>query len=85
MYECLSLLVGEAGTGKDLIAEGIHNQLSPANKQFISLFCHSSDSLLINKFQKELVDISNCTIFCERIDLLSLELQNELLQILSFK
>lgn len=77
------LLVGEAGTGKDLIAEGIHNQLSPANKQFISLFCHSSDSLLINKFQKELVDISNCTIFCERIDLLSLELQNELLHILS--
>ena len=77
------LLVGEAGTGKDLIAEGIHNQLSPVNKQFISLFCHSSDSLLINKFQKELADISHCTIFCERIDLLSLELQNELLQILT--
>ncbi|QUG42477.1 sigma 54-interacting transcriptional regulator [Psychrobacillus sp. INOP01] len=77
------LLVGEAGTGKELIAEGIHNQLSPVNIQFISLFCHSSDSLLINKFQKELTEISNCTIFCERIDLLSLELQNELLQILS--
>ena len=77
------LLVGEAGTGKDLIAEGIHNQLSPVNKQFISLFCHSSDSFLISKFQKELSDMSHCTIFCERIDLLSLELQNELLQILS--
>lgn len=77
------LLVGEAGTGKELIAEGIHHQLSPVNKQFISLYCHSSDSFLIKKFQKELSDMSHCTIFCERIDLLSLELQNELLQILS--
>ena len=76
------LLVGEAGTGKDLIAEGIHNQLSPVNKQFISLYCHSSDSFLIRKFKKELSEISDCTIFCERIDLLSIELQNELLQIL---
>lgn len=76
------LLIGEAGTGKDLIAEGIHNQLSPANNQFISLFCHSSDAHLINKFQKELEHITNCTIFCERIDLLSLELQNQLLHIL---
>lgn len=77
------LLIGEAGTGKDLIAEGIHNQLSPVNKQFISLFCHSSDNHLINKFKKELEHISNCTIFCERIDLLSLELQNQLLLILN--
>ncbi len=76
------LLVGEAGTGKDLIAEGIHNQLSPVNKQFISLYCHSSDSFLIRKFKKELTEILDCTIFCERIDLLSIELQNELLQIL---
>ncbi|TQR18352.1 sigma 54-interacting transcriptional regulator [Psychrobacillus vulpis] len=77
------LLIGEAGTGKDLIAEGIHNQLSPANHQFISLYCHSSDSHLINKFQKELENITNCTIFCERIDLLSIELQNQLLHILN--
>ncbi|QFF99791.1 PAS domain S-box protein [Psychrobacillus glaciei] len=77
------LLIGEAGTGKDLIAEGIHNQLSPANNQFISLFCHSSDKHLINKFKIELEHITNCTIFCERIDLLSLELQNQLLQILN--
>lgn len=77
------LLIGEAGTGKDLIAEGIHNQLSPANNQFVSLFCHSSDIHLINKFKKELEHISNCTIFCERIDLLSLELQKQLLDILN--
>ncbi|MEI4771754.1 sigma 54-interacting transcriptional regulator [Psychrobacillus sp. FJAT-51614] len=77
------LLIGEAGTGKDLIAEGIHNELSPANNQFISLFCHSSDIHLINKFKKELEHISNCTIFCERIDLLSLELQKQLLDILN--
>lgn len=77
------LLIGEAGTGKDLIAEGIHNQLSPANNQFVSLFCHSSDIHLVNKFKKELEHISNCTIFCERIDLLSLELQKQLLDILN--
>lgn len=77
------LLIGEAGTGKDLIAEGIHNQLSPANNQFVSLFCHSSDIHLINKFKKELEHISNCTIFCERIDLLSLDLQKQLLDILN--
>ncbi|WP_313894556.1 sigma 54-interacting transcriptional regulator [Psychrobacillus sp.] len=77
------LLIGEAGTGKDLIAEGIHHQLAPSNKQFISLYCHSSDSHLINKFQNELKNMSNCTIFCERIDLLSIDLQNQLLHILT--
>lgn len=76
------LLIGEAGTGKDLIAEGIHHQLHPENQQFISLFCHSSDPLLVNKFKNELKHVSNSTIFCERIDLLSLELQKELLTIL---
>ena len=76
------LLIGEAGTGKDLIAEGIHHQLTPSNDQFISLFCHSSDPLLVNKFREELKNVSNSTIFCERIDLLSLELQKELLHIL---
>lgn len=76
------LLIGEAGTGKDLIAEGIHYQLTPPNDQFISLFCHSSDPLLVNKFRDELKNVSNSTIFCERIDLLSLDLQKELLHIL---
>ncbi|WP_144513951.1 sigma 54-interacting transcriptional regulator [Bacillus sp. FJAT-22090] len=77
------LLIGEAGTGKDLIAEAIHHQLSPPNEQFISLYCHSSDTHLIDKFQKELIHLSNCTIFCERIDLLSIDLQNKLLHILN--
>lgn len=76
------LLIGEAGTGKDLIAEGIHYQLSPTNDHFISLYCHSSDPLLVNRFRDELKNVSNSTIFCERIDLLSLELQKELLHIL---
>ncbi|WP_342598696.1 sigma 54-interacting transcriptional regulator [Psychrobacillus sp. FSL H8-0483] len=76
------LLIGEAGTGKDLIAEAIHNQLSPTNEQFINLPCHSSDDHFINKFEQELLHLSNCTIFCERIDLLSIDLQNKLLQIL---
>lgn len=77
------LLIGEAGTGKDLIAEAIHHQLSPSNDQFISLYCHSSDTHLIDKFEKELDHLTNCTIFCERIDLLSIDLQNKLLDILN--
>lgn len=77
------LLTGEAGTGKDLIAEAIHHQLSPPNEQFISLYCHSSDMHLIHKFEKELAHLTNCTIFCERIDLLSIDLQNKLLDILN--
>ncbi|WP_348775018.1 sigma 54-interacting transcriptional regulator [Psychrobacillus sp. NEAU-3TGS] len=77
------LLTGEAGTGKDLIAEAIHHQLSPPNEQFISLYCHSSDKHLIDKFEKELRSLSNCTIFCERIDLLSIDLQIKLLDILN--
>ncbi|MFJ8067089.1 sigma 54-interacting transcriptional regulator [Psychrobacillus sp. NPDC096426] len=77
------LLTGEAGTGKDLIAEAIHHQLSPPNEQFISLYCHSSDIHLIDKFEKELKHLYNCTIFCERIDLLSIDLQIKLLDILN--
>lgn len=77
------LLIGEAGTGKDLIAEAIHHQLSPSNDQFISLYCHSSDRHLVDKFEKELEHLTNCTIFCERIDLLSIDLQNKLLDILN--
>ena len=76
------LLIGEAGTGKDLIAQAIHNHLSPQNEQFIILSCHTSDARFIDKFEEELQNLSNCTIFCERIDLLSLELQNKLLNIL---
>ena len=76
------LLIGEAGTGKDLIAEATHHLLSPANEQFITLYCYSADEQIINKFEQEIKSLHNCTIFCERIDLLSIKLQNKLFDIL---
>lgn len=76
------LLIGEAGTGKDLIAEGIHHELSPPNEQFITLYCYSADDQIISKFELEIKSLRNCTIFCERIDLLSIDLQNKLIEVL---
>ncbi|WP_322555769.1 sigma 54-interacting transcriptional regulator [Sporosarcina beigongshangi] len=76
------LLIGESGTGKDLIAESIHNELSPSNGQFYTLFCHSSDPTLIERLSKDLNDPEPFTLFCERIDLLSTALQQKLLALL---
>lgn len=76
------LLIGESGTGKDLIAESIHNELSPSNGLFYTLFCHSSDPVLIARLSEDLQDPEPFTLFCERIDLLSISLQQKLLAIL---
>ena len=41
-------------TGKDLIAESIHNELSPSNGLFYTLYCHSSDPALIERLSEDL-------------------------------
>jgi arginine utilization regulatory protein len=76
------LLIGESGTGKDLIAESIHNGLSPSNTLFYTLFCHSSDPIPIERLSKDLEVSETLTLFCERIDLLTIPLQQKLLSIL---
>jgi len=76
------LLIGETGTGKDLIAESIHNESSTSNTLFYTLFCHTSDPLLIGRLGKDLNVPEPLTLFCERIDLLSIPLQQKLLSIL---
>ncbi|KAA0944009.1 PAS domain S-box protein [Sporosarcina sp. ANT_H38] len=76
------LLIGETGTGKDLIAESIHNESSPSSTLFYTLFCHSSDPVLIGRLGKDLNVPEPLTLFCERIDLLSIPLQQKLLSIL---
>jgi arginine utilization regulatory protein len=76
------LLIGETGTGKDLIAESIHNELSPSSTSLYTLFCHSSDPILIDRLDKDLNGQDPLTLFCERIDLLSIPLQQKLLSIL---
>lgn len=72
------LLIGESGTGKDLIAESIHNELSPTNGPFYTLYCNRSDAALIEKLDEDLNMSEAFTLFCERIDLLSISLQQNL-------
>jgi arginine utilization regulatory protein len=72
------LLIGESGTGKDLIAESIHNELSPANGPFYTLHCHQSDAAQIERLEDDLNLSEPFTLFCERIDLLSISLQQNL-------
>ncbi|WP_252503910.1 sigma 54-interacting transcriptional regulator [Sporosarcina sp. Marseille-Q4943] len=76
------LLIGESGTGKDLIAESIHNESSPANGRFLALHCHQSDAELIDRLDEDLKMSEPFTLFCERIDLLSISLQQKLFMFL---
>lgn len=76
------LLIGQSGTGKDLIAESIHNELSPANGPFYTLFCHRSDDAFIDRLDEDLKTCEAFTLFCDRIDLLSIPLQQKLFSFL---
>lgn len=76
------LLIGEPGTGKDILAQCIHSALEPRNTHFYTLNCQSSDAVSLSKLQEAVVDNSSFTLFCERIDLLPIPLQQKLLTIL---
>ncbi|MBD7908828.1 sigma 54-interacting transcriptional regulator [Sporosarcina gallistercoris] len=76
------LLVGEAGTGKDLVAQGIHHEVPVADSSFYTLYCNRSDNQSIDRLATELKTDASFTLFCERIDFLSIELQRKLLRIL---
>ncbi|MFD1205459.1 MULTISPECIES: sigma 54-interacting transcriptional regulator [Sporosarcina] len=75
------LLIGETGTGKDLIAESVHNELSPA-RPYYSFDCHRSDPAMFDRLSEDLNTLEAFTLFCERIDLLSLPLQQKLYRVL---
>ena len=76
------LLIGEAGTGKDLVAQGIHHELSNVDSSFYTLYCNRSDLQAIDQLAVKLSSDTPFTLFCERIDFLSIDLQRELLMIL---
>lgn len=76
------LLIGESGTGKDLIAEAMHCFTTSDTENFMTFFCHRSDKGLIDRLKKQLNGNDTSTIFCERIEYLSLELQKECLALL---
>lgn len=77
-----TLLIGEAGTGKDLVAEGIHYAMTPAPKQFNTIYCSSSDDRLIERLTQQFKTLSLSTFFFERIEYLSLEQQEQLVLLL---
>ncbi|WOV86397.1 sigma 54-interacting transcriptional regulator [Sporosarcina oncorhynchi] len=72
------LLIGESGTGKDLIAESIHNELTPSNGSFYMLSCHHYDNSFIDTLHEDLNSDGAFTLFCDRIDLLSIQHQQKL-------
>lgn len=79
------LLIGEAGTGKDMLAQSIHSELSEVKQDFYTLHCQNADPLTINRLNETLAVDAFYTLFCERIDLLPILLQQQLLTILSKK
>lgn len=76
------LLIGESGTGKDLIAEAMHYFTTSNTENFKTFFCHRSDKAIIERLKGQLNVNDNSTIFCERIEYLSLELQKDCLALL---
>lgn len=76
------LLIGESGTGKDLVAEGIHHAASSVPEAFITLFSRRSAQSIFDRIKELLKDDKPYTFFFERIDFLSLDLQEQLLELL---
>lgn len=76
------MLVGESGTGKDMIAEGIHHALSVPNDQFITLICRRDEETVIAQLEKYITENHNITFFGERIEYLSLTAQEKIVELL---
>ena len=73
------LLVGESGTGKELIAEAIHWAQS-SDRPMHTLYCHGTDGSIIDQLGDDIKQLDEGSIYCERIDLLPLALQQQLLE-----
>lgn len=69
------LLIGEAGVGKELIAEQIHLSADRASYPFIRINCGCDNLNKVN-------NTGYGTVFFDEVSVLSLERQNELLNIL---
>ncbi|HWK24454.1 MAG TPA: sigma 54-interacting transcriptional regulator [Ureibacillus sp.] len=77
------LLIGEPGTGKDLIAESIHHELTPSNDKFVTLFSRRTNQSILEKLDTFLKNNMNYTFFFERIEFLSIPMQQQLLKVLN--
>lgn len=77
------LLIGESGTGKDMIAEGIHHELEEKNSRFITLLCRRDDDAIIHQIEKCMNEDENYTFFAERAEYLSTDAQEKITQLLT--
>lgn len=77
------LLIGESGTGKDMIAEGIHHELDEGNERFITLLCRREDEAIIKQIEKCMQENENFTFFAERVEYLSPNAQERITELLT--
>lgn len=76
------MLVGESGTGKDMIAEGIHHELQEKNERFITLICRRNEETLLAQIETYIAKEKNYTFFAERIEFLSSGAQERIIELL---
>uniref|UniRef100_UPI0020BEB86C sigma 54-interacting transcriptional regulator n=1 Tax=Bacillus paralicheniformis TaxID=1648923 RepID=UPI0020BEB86C len=55
------LLIGESGTGKDLVAEGIHHAAYPDPEAFVTLVSRRSAQSVLDKIQQLLEEDTDYT------------------------
>jgi len=95
------LLLGESGTGKDLLARAIHNESNRSSKPFVTINCSSVPETLLeselfghekgaftsaHKQKKGLFEIADGgTVFLDEIGEVSLGIQVKLLSIIEYK
>ncbi|MEK5230770.1 helix-turn-helix domain-containing protein [Lysinibacillus sp. FSL K6-0232] len=75
------VLIGESGTGIDMIAEGIHHDLKVQNDMFIALICRRDEETILKQFEKYIVEKEKITFFAERIEYLSMEAQEQIVEL----
>ncbi|MFJ8517276.1 helix-turn-helix domain-containing protein [Lysinibacillus xylanilyticus] len=75
------VLVGESGTGIDMIAEGIHHDLRVQNDLFITLICRRDENTILKQIEKNIAGKENITFFAERIEYLSIAAQKKIVEL----
>ncbi|WP_233190522.1 MULTISPECIES: sigma 54-interacting transcriptional regulator [unclassified Sporosarcina] len=76
------LLIGETGVGKDNLAEAIHYGSVDNERIFHTFHCLHADTEIIQQLEETLQQQPPMTLFCERIDSISISLQQALLYVL---